>query len=307
MKDEIVTLLLYFDVFDHPLTENEIVMYLNLGEKGRKRARQYLQELVGDRVIGFSQGFYFAGGETSKVVRRKAANRLAHKRMKTATRFSRIISWFPFVRGVYLSGSISKGVMKKGDDIDYFIVTQPGRLWIARTLLTLFKKIFLLNSYRNFCINYFVDANNLWVKEQNRYTATEIVFLVPVFNYAIYRRMLHENEWVRRYFPGFNRNNYLCREKEPVLKKWVEQAINPFGERLNQYLFIRSARFIEKKFSAEGDDYFRNSFCIRKNELRYFPQRQQYSILERFRKKVADAQQQGKAYADLSPGKIFFL
>ena len=85
---------------------------------------------------------------------------------------------FPFVRGVFLSGSISKGFMSESDDIDYFIITAPGRLWLTRTLLILFKKIFLFNSFRNFCLNYFIDSENLYIPEHNRYTATEIVFLI---------------------------------------------------------------------------------------------------------------------------------
>lgn len=307
MKDQIIALLLYFDVFEYPLREKEIYKYLHLSPEERDIASECLQNLVKEGLINQNDNYFYTGSGVSKVSRRKEANELARKRMKTATRFSKIISWFPFVRGVYLSGSLSKGAMKKDDDIDYFIVTEPGRLWIARTLLTLFKKVFLFNSYRNFCINYFTDTENLKVEEHNRYTATEIVFLMPVYNYAIYQKMLAENPWVNNYYQGFTMDQYLCREGEPYLKKLLERLLNVFGDRLENYLFVKSERMIHGKFAQKGEEYIKNSFSIKRNELKYFPQQQKYSILERFQSRALKWQQEGKAFVGLSPGNIYSL
>ena len=307
MKDQIIALLLYFDVFEYPLREKEIYKYLHLSPEERDIASECLQNLVNAGLINRNGNYFYLGTGLAKVSRRKEANELARKRMKTATRFSKIISWFPFVRGVYLSGSLSKGAMKKDDDIDYFIVTEPGRLWIARTLLTLFKKVFLLNSYRNFCINYFVDTNNLRVEEHNRYTATEIVFLMPVYNYSIYQQMLTENPWVKNYYPGFTKGRYLCGEGKPFLKNVLEKLFNVFGDRMENYLFAKSKRIIRAKFAPQGEEYIKNSFSIRRNELKYFPQQQKFSILERFQSRAIKWQQEGKAFVNLSPGNIYYL
>ena len=56
---------------------------------------------------------------------------------------SRLISKFPYVEGVGISGSLSKGYYDDDGDIDFFIITSPKRLWIARTFLILYKKLFL--------------------------------------------------------------------------------------------------------------------------------------------------------------------
>ena len=74
---------------------------------------------------------------------------------------ARFISKFPFVAAVGVSGSLSKGYYDSDSDIDFFIITQHNRLWICRTLLMVYKKIFLLNSRKYFCPNYFISSEQL--------------------------------------------------------------------------------------------------------------------------------------------------
>ena len=80
-----------------------------------------------------------------------------------------------------ISGSLSKGYYDDDGDIDFFIITSPKRLWIARTFLILYKKIFLLNSRKYFCVNYFISSNALEIEEKNIFTATELTTLLPMF------------------------------------------------------------------------------------------------------------------------------
>ncbi|MEZ5195381.1 MAG: hypothetical protein R2764_02960 [Bacteroidales bacterium] len=86
--------------------------------------------------------------------------------MLKAKRFSTFISNFPYVRGISLSGSLSKGYIGDDPDIDYFIITKENRLWLSCTMLIAFKKIFLFNSCKYFCVNYFIDTNNLEIEEK---------------------------------------------------------------------------------------------------------------------------------------------
>ena len=188
-----------------------------------------------------------------------------------------------------LSGSISKGYMGEKDDIDYFIVTQPGRLWTVRTFLTLFKKVFLLNSYRNFCINFFVDTDNMGIKERNRYAATEIVFLIPVFKRSMYNKMLADNDWIKHYYPEFTQTNIRCIEKETGIKKWIESLLtNKSGDKIEDYLYRKSASFIRRKFSGMDTHSFEHSFTLKRTELRFFPQNMQIQIAASYRDKCKE-------------------
>jgi hypothetical protein len=270
MLTDVLKTILYFDVFSYPLKEEEIVLF-SRENNNDLHTLSALNELHKQGIIKYKDGFYFIE-DSSKIERRKRGNILAEKRLKTAMRYSRIMSWFPYVKAIMLSGSISKGYMGVNDDIDYFIITQPGRLWIARTLLTLFKKIFLLNSYRNFCINYFTDADNLSVKERTRYAATEIVFLLPAFNLSMYRKILIDNPWVKSYYPEFEKKNNDCIENEIWLKKWIEKLLNNrLGDKLEDLLFSKSVKFIKRKFSKLDNQSFENSFSLKKMNCATFP------------------------------------
>ncbi len=287
MLTDVLKTILYFDVFSYPLKEEEIVLFSRDNNNDTKTLSA-LKKLKRQEIINYKDGFYFIE-DSSKIERRKKGNILSEKRLKTAMRYSRIMSWFPYVKAIMLSGSISKGYMGVNDDIDYFIITQPGRLWIARTLLTLFKKIFLLNSYRNFCINYFTDADNLSVKERTRYAATEIVFLLPAFNLSMYRKILIDNPWVKSYYPEFEKKNNDCIENEIWLKKWIEKLLNNrLGDKLEDLLFSKSVKFIKRKFSKLDNQSFENSFSLKKNELRYFPDARQDYINQHFQMKIND-------------------
>ncbi|TVQ93791.1 MAG: hypothetical protein EA393_01790 [Bacteroidetes bacterium] len=285
MHNDILKTILYFDVFSYPLKEEEVVSY---SRRNRNDALilQALNELKKQGVVKYQDGYYFVG-DPSKIERRKQGNMLAKKRMRSAMFYSRIISRFPYVRGIMLSGSISKGYMGEKDDIDYFIVTQPGRLWITRTFLTVFKKIFLRNSYRNFCINFFVDSENLEIKEKSRYSATEIIFLLPVFKSDLYYRLIKQNFWVKKFYPEFEQKNNDCIENEILVKRWIEKLLNNrFGDKFENFLFEKSVEFIQKKFAKMDNQSFENSFRLKRNELRYFPEKIQMQISDDYSSKL---------------------
>ena len=73
--------------------------------------------------------------------------------MPKAIKRAKFISKFPYIENVSISGALSKNYYNNDGDIDFFLITQPNRLWIARTLLIIYKKMFLLNSRKYFCVN----------------------------------------------------------------------------------------------------------------------------------------------------------
>ena len=58
--------------------------------------------------------------KVSSVERRLKGEEHAADALKTAMKYTARISRFPFVRGVSLSGSLSKNYMDSESDIDYF-------------------------------------------------------------------------------------------------------------------------------------------------------------------------------------------
>ncbi|HEV8538649.1 MAG TPA: hypothetical protein VGR15_06960 [Bacteroidota bacterium] len=202
--DHIIRTLLYYDIFDHPLMANELFFLFPRNTLTKSEFSNQLLQLAAEGVIRQSDK-YFSLPKTSKdlVNLRAEREQLARKRMRIARLMAHLIKRFPFVRGVFLSGDLSKGVAHPESDIDYVIVTAPHRLWICRSFLVLFKKTFLFNSKRYFCLNYYVAENSLELDDQNYYTATEIAHLKPLYNIAMFLKYENANVWIRRFFPNY--------------------------------------------------------------------------------------------------------
>lgn len=161
VSSAIIRTLSYFDVFDYPLTLSEIARFCQNQKTDYESIRHAVNQLVRDGIVFKLHHFYSLQNNIVLADQRKDGNERAKKYIRIARKFSKLIAVFPFVRGIYLSGSLSKGYADKNADIDYFVITKPNRLWLCRTLLMVFKKVFLLNSKKFFCINYFIDTNHL--------------------------------------------------------------------------------------------------------------------------------------------------
>jgi hypothetical protein len=283
LKDGIVSTLAYFAVFDHPLTADEILELSPATEYTAFSVSLILNRLVSEGIVTEKNGFYFLGKDNQQVERRKQANIYAKKRMRAAWFHAGIIARFPFVRGVLISGSLSKGVMKRKDDIDFFIITEPGRLWVVRVLLTLFKRIFLLNSYRNFCLNYFIDTDHLSIPEKNIFTATEVGLILPMYNGELYTRFLESNAWYRSYYPHLQPLfSYRNMPERPVIGLIERLLKRPLGDSLDDFCMNLTRRFLARKYREMNRERFHSDLVVEKGVSKHHPNRQQFRILERY-------------------------
>ena len=192
--------ILYFSLFKYPLTEEEIFNFSKAESK--EQIKLDLMELVNDNIIYKIDDFYLTENNETLIKRRLEGNKMAKNIYQKALTVSRLISKFPYVEGVGISGSLSKGYYDDDGDIDFFIITSPKRLWIARTFLILYKKLFLLNSRKYFCVNYFISSNALEIEEKNIFTATELTTLLPMFGNGSFHKFYDKNKWVENYLPN---------------------------------------------------------------------------------------------------------
>ena len=237
LQRDILRVLLYFDIFNHPLTAQEIYTFLPSGSTSLGEiAKACLSEPLNSVVSNSSDHFYLARRRPSCVTRRREKEELAKRRLKIAKTAARVAHYFPFVRAVFLSGELSKGVASKEGDIDYVIVTAEGRLWTCRTFLILFKKIVLLNSKKYFCLNHFVSEDHLTVDDRNMYSGLELVTLKPLTNGDLLRRYLDANPWICEYFPNWKpptSESGCSFVPRPGIQRFLElSSENDFGDRL---------------------------------------------------------------------------
>lgn len=285
----IVRTLLYFDIFNYPLNEKEIINSLSERADNDVDINQEIKLLLQNNLIDEKDGFYFIGQEKGKVARRLDGNLLAEKFLKKAYKYSKIIGFFPFVRGVYISGSLSKGFIDKESDIDYFIITEPGRLWLTRFMLTLFKKTFLLNSRKYFCVNYFVDTNSLEIPDKNIFTATELTHLIPTYNYNLYLEILNANNWIKEYYPNFPMrcNKDVISPSKNIITKACETALKgKAGEKLDAKCFKLTLSFWRRKFKDFDESILDLELRSRKNVSKHHPQGYQGKVLTKYKEKI---------------------
>lgn len=267
--------LMYFDIFRHPLTTDEIHRNCQWKDCSLTETAASLENLLHLGIVDQEEDFWFLkGGENNISLRLERQERALFFQRK-AKKYSRFIASFPFVRAVSISGSLSKGTMDKNGDIDYFIVTEPGRLWIARTMLVLFKKIFLLNSKKYFCVNYFIDTERLTIPDRNLFVATEIAFLQPMVNKELYENFIRANHWVKLFYPNREMQSRVqINEHYPgILKRSIEKLLSKkTGEWLDEKCLRITLNRWKKKFPHLSDIEFEVDFRSRKNVSKHHPQ-----------------------------------
>jgi hypothetical protein len=280
--------LLYFDIFQYPLTAAELgKLHPQRGIKADVIAAA-LQQLCTQQLIHRQGEFYQIPESPSYAERRLRGNALAGHRMTKALKRSRLVASFPFVQAVMVSGSLSKNYMEASSDIDFFVVTQPGRLWISRMLLIAFKKLFLFNSHKDFCLNYFIDTDHLEIEDKNIFTATEVAYLLPTHNPEIYKGFRAANTWADNYYPN---HGLRCLEDcAPIPRGFWKRAgewmLNgSLGEWLdNRFMRITMQRW-QKKFTHLEQERFEVAMRSRKYVSKHHPSAFQDRVIGKLKAK----------------------
>jgi hypothetical protein len=290
LRVHVLKTLLYYDIFNYPLKCKEVFNFLGTNSITEADVQHTLEMLVKDTVVFRFNDLYSIQPHESNIHRRLTGNKEAEKYLSIARQKAKLISKFPFVRAVLASGSLSKGYMDERSDIDFFIITASKRLWIARTLLVMYKRLFLKGSHKHFCVNYFVDEDHLEIEEKNLFTATELATVLPLYGAEQYTKLIKTNHWLKGFFP-----NYAARHIENVpgltirgYKKVFEALINVcFATQIESYFrnltMNRWKRLYEKEYSkADFDIAFKSKAYASKNHPQHF----QRTIMERYAEKV---------------------
>ena len=287
----IIRVLLYFDIFNYPLSTEEILRFMPMVSV---RLTSSIEELKARGYIHRLNGFYSVQNDQTLATRREKGNLLAAKKILTAEKFSKFISSFPFVRAIMLSGSISKEYMDEKSDIDYFIITSPGRLWFVRSLLALFRRVFLFNSHKNLCTNYFIDTNQLEIDEKNIYSAIEIATLKPMYGEKWIREFYLANHWVHDFLPNYKSNLISRQDGNIIFKKQVETLLSTalFDTLEKKMRFLTLKRWKNKYKNEMAQQDFEIAFRSTTSVSRSHPQFFQKKVLNLYHQKIKSFEHQ---------------
>jgi hypothetical protein len=272
------------------LKSKEVFHFLGTNSITEDHVRRTLDALANEILIYRFDNLYSLHPNESNIKRRVKGNNEAEKYLVLAHKKAKLISRFPFVRGVFASGSLSKGYMDENSDIDFFIITTPNRLWIARTLLVLYKRLFLGGSRKHFCVNYFVDEDHLEIEEKNLFTATELATLLPLYGSEEYFKLIESNDWLKGFFP-----NYVSRPTEnvpkstvSVFKRALEAFISAcFATKIESYFkrltIKRWKKIFESQYSKADFDI---AFKSKSYASKHHPQHFQRKVMETYAEKL---------------------
>lgn len=272
--------LAYADVFRWPLSADELATNGSYPWGSVEECSAVLTVLEHRGVVQCVDGLYSVRIDPLMRTSRKALTARAVKYARIAKIMGRIIALFPFTRMVCVSGSLSKSSMCADGDIDWFIVTHPGRLWMSRTLLIAFKKIVLLNSKRFFCINYMIDAHHMAMRDHDIYTATEIVTLIPIADADLFADFVQANTWLQSWYPAWSVPSVkpITRGRS-LFKRFLEGALGgAFGDAIERWCQRRWKLFLANRYGATP----RRGLRFSDGEARYQPDDVRDAVLRAF-------------------------
>lgn len=274
--------LIYFDIFNHPLKIDELEQLCGQDQIDQAEIKYGIEQ----NLCYQYDNFLSLSKEVEHLVKvRLEKEKRAQHYIKKLSFYGKLISKFPFVKGIAVSGSLSKNVMHDDGDIDYFIITHENRLWVCRTFLILFKKIFLLNSRKYFCVNYFIDDKNLEIKDKNIFTAVELTYLLPVYNQAIFDQFLKCNRWVTEEFSAI-KHPIDFKVIEERKKGIIERLLSGFlGEKLD--LFFMNLTIKKWKSKFKNFDQQKMELTMRSNRgiSKHHPSDFQTNVLKAYQEK----------------------
>jgi hypothetical protein len=279
----IYSCLCYFHIFKYPLKVSEIIEFSDISLNNRQ-TQEYLDELSDMGLVFCKDGYYYTEADFSHLIKRRhSSEKRFLQKQKTIRRYAKFVSRFPFVEAVAISGSCSKGLLDEDGDVDYFIITAPGRLWMCRSMLILFKKVFLLNSKKYFCLNYFVDSDTLEIPDHNIFVASEIKTLLPVNNKELFERFQSANQWTNSFLPNKKELNFsFFNQVNP--KKYLFGFMqfmldNRLGATIDEWCFRKTFRIWKKRFSGLNENDFDLNFRSRKTVSKHHPRGFQKKVL----------------------------
>ena|SRR5436190_8134660 len=274
--NNLLAAILYSDIFDYPLTKEEVKKY--------QIANNALK--IKGKVVN-KNGFYYLQGRGKIIQERLQREKISEKKILLAKKIAHMLKYIPTVQCIGLSGSLAMHNAKETDDIDFFVITRARTLWITRFFILLALSLFGIRRKKfdhqtnnKVCVNMLVDENCLTLPKQNLYTAHEVIQMKPlVIKNNMYQNFLQANKWVKEFLP----NGIETHPSVP----------SPGGDRKTQSPLHRRGKgvgsFLElfaKKIQIWYMKKYRTNEIITDTLLAFHPEDQGEKVMREFEKRL---------------------
>ena len=260
IRRAIIEVIVFFDLFDFPMTAFEILKYLSVQcNLSDVQAILFDDEL--SSIVAEKNGFYFLVGRAEIVAIRMQRYNYANAKMKKALGMARIYKFIPWIKMIAVVNVFGANNLKQESDIDLFIITPPNRIWLTRFFCAGFAATFRLrptpgNQRDKICLSFFVSEEGMNL--QNLLLADDIHFaywlanFTPIYSVGqVYEDFVSANSWLNQRLPNwqaareqrqvvdnesiFYRDfvDVVLGKLEPVVKNW---QLKRFPERIKEMM-----------------------------------------------------------------------
>lgn len=250
-EKSIARTLIYSDIFDYPLSYDEIWKYLIADKSVDKQDFDNRIKRINTIVYRNKEFFYIRGKETA-ISKRLSRYKESLRKIKLAKETIGKLFLIPTVAFIGISGNLAVLNANHSDDIDLFVIARKDTAWTTRLLLVLYLKILGKHRKRGdrdfsnkICLNMIIDEDNLSIPEKfrNLYTAHEVAQVKPLMERgAVYKKFANANKWIVKYMP--NSLSEMRKQRTEKANKAIANRL--FMPILTLSFFESLARFVQK-------------------------------------------------------------
>lgn len=212
----IVKTLIYFKVRGIGLTLVKVQRLLlnlkdtNLPTISLFKLRKILNWLQKEGAVKENDGIYQWDDDSTKTMMNSSVEqgKIVAEKMKIAVRATKILELIPFIKLIGVCGTVATGNPRESSDVDLFIVTKKGRIWLTRLGIMLLLEIFGLRKKKykkagRICLNHFIAEDSLELKFKDLYTAMEFVSMICLLDRDnTLQKFKLKNSWIEEYLPN---------------------------------------------------------------------------------------------------------
>lgn len=256
LAQAILETLAYSDVFDYPLTLEELHKYL-VTPATVAEIESCIQNM---NQISFKDKYYLFNNRNEIINTREARKKISEKVYKRAFFYGKIISLFPFVRMIGLTGSLAMLNLSKDMDIDFMLITHPKRLWLARAFAVTFGRLMRVIGDR-ICINLLISQKALHWKEHDLYSAREICQMIPISGFDTHYNFRVVNSWTQEILPNVPLNRSKKTNISWLQKLFELPLLGKIGDKLEKWAMNFQMKIISRQENKSDETNFTPDIC----------------------------------------------
>ncbi|HUW21227.1 MAG TPA: hypothetical protein VMW41_01030 [Candidatus Bathyarchaeia archaeon] len=239
LAENILKSVSYADIFDFPLTAEEITRYLISSTKFNRQEVEFTAGSLYPGLLGIHKGYFFLKNRKLIISGRLRRQEFSQRKLALGRKLACLLRIVPWIQAVLLTGNVAWKNADSGDDIDWLIITDKNRLWLSRLFAVLILQLLGIRRRpedkevnNKICLNLFLTKDNLVVPEskQDLFTAHEILQAKPLWQrQQVYLDFIRVNAWAQKYLANAY-SNIVCRQSRSSLKSRNSLCFKVSGE-----------------------------------------------------------------------------